>query len=106
MATEVEIVPGRLDIKLVQGDDMLVPLDWDINITGYTFEAIIRLLDGSTKDISINVIDLSAGQHSLSITGEVSATIPYGKHDWYLRRTDAGLQRKYLSGFFEIMDNK
>jgi len=106
MATEVEIVPGRLDIKLVQGDDMLVPLDWDINISTYTFEAIIIMLDGSTQAITINTIDLAAGQHSLSITDIESAAIPLGKHDWYLRRTDAGLQRKYLSGFFEIMDNK
>ncbi|MBW2637998.1 MAG: hypothetical protein JRC86_10850 [Deltaproteobacteria bacterium] len=88
MATQVKVTPGRLDIVVVQGDDMLVPLDWDIDITDFTFESKITLLDGSKKDITINTIDLSAGQHSLAITDEVSATIPYGKHDWYLRRTD------------------
>lgn len=106
MATEVEITPGRLDIKLVQGDDMLVPLKWDRSIDGYTFEGKIRLLDKSTQDITINDIDLPEGEHSLALTDVISATLPFGKHDWYLRRTDAGLQRKWLSGFFEVVDNK
>ena len=98
--------PERLDLELARGDDLgPVPFNWDIDLTGYTFEAILTHLDGQTTDLTFTWTNQSAGEHNVSLTDTVSAGLPLGKHQWYLRRTDAGLARKYVAGFFEVTDN-
>lgn len=105
MAT-VKQIPGRLDIVLAQGDDMSILLDFDIDMTGYTFAASTDEVDGSTTTITVAETDLANGQITLTMTDTLSAAIAVGVHKWYLDRTNAGSQRRYLAGDFVVVDYK
>ncbi len=102
MATIVEQVPGRLDIKISKGDDMSILIDFDIDITGYTHTASTVELDASTTAITVVDTDLGNGQITLTMTDTLLGAIAVGTHKWYLDRTNAGFQRRTLSGNFEV----
>jgi len=100
---KVEQVPGRLDIKMAQGDDLSILIDFDIDLTGYTFAASTVETDASTTTITVAETDLSNGQITLTMTDTLSDAIDEGVHKWYLDRTNAGAQRRYLAGDFEVV---
>ena len=107
---DVEQIPGRLNIKLAQGDDLSILLDFDIDLTGYTFESKVVETNGTETVITVAETDLSAGQITLTMTDTLSealtATSNNTFHSWYLDRTNAGSQRRYLSGDFEVIKFK
>ena len=107
---EVTQVPGALDIKIAQGDDLSILLDFDIDLTGYTFEAKVDETDAGTTVITVVETDLSAGQITLTMTDTLSAAIEITTdrtpHQWYLDRTNAGSQRRYLAGDFKVIEYK
>lgn len=104
--TQVEQVPGRLDIKIAQGDDISILLDFDIDMTGYTFTSNVVETDASTTVITVVDTDLSAGQITLTMTDELSAALAVATHSWYVDRTNAGSQRRYLAGDFIVIAYK
>ncbi len=105
---EATQVPGELDIKIAQGDDLSILLDFDIDLTGYTFEAKVDETDAGNTVITVVDTDLSAGQITLTMTDTLSGVIEITKertpHNWYLDRTNAGSQRRYLAGKFEVVE--
>ena len=103
-------IPGRLNIKIAQGDDLSILLDFDISLTGFNFTSKVVETDGTTTTISVADTNLGAGQITISIsdtlTAAISATEDESFHSWYLDRTDAGSQRRYLAGDFEVIKYK
>ena len=105
---EVTQVAGVLDIKINKGDDVSLLLDFDIDLTGYTFESKVVESDGTETVFTVADTDLSAGQITLTMTDTLSdaiaATTDRTPHQWYVDRTNAGNQRRYLAGDFEVVD--
>lgn len=103
-------IPGSLNIKIAQGDDLSILLDFDISLTGYTFESKVIETNGDETTITVTDTDLSAGQITLSMTDTLTAllstTLEEAFHSWYLDRTNAGNQRRYLAGDFEVIKYK
>ena len=107
---DVTQVPGRLNIKLTQGDDLSILLDFDISLTGYTFTANVIETNADSTTITVVETDLSNGQITLTMTDTLSALLTITEdnsfHSWYLDRTNAGNQRRYLAGDFEVVKYK
>ncbi len=107
---DVTQIPGSLNIKIAQGDDLSILLDFDINLTGYTFTSVVAESDGTTTTITVVETDLSSGQITLTMTDTLSAALSVTEdnsfHSWYLDRTNAGNQRRYLAGDFEVIKYK
>lgn len=107
---EVTQVAGVLDIKINKGDDVSILLDFDIDLTGYTFESKVDETDGGNTTITVVETNLATGQITLTMTDTLSdaidATEDRPPHQWYLDRTNAGNQRRYLAGDFEVIEYK
>ena len=103
---EVTQIPGRLDIQLAQGDDMSLLVDFDIDLTGYTFESKVVEADETETVITVVETDLSTGKITITLSDTDSALISAAKHSWFLDRTNAGNQRRQLAGNFEVIKFK
>ena len=95
--------PGRLDIVAAQSDAFSVLLDFDIDTTGYTWAAKVDENDGTTTTITVTSSTDGSGQETLTLASTDLADISLGEHNWELRRTDAGSQRRYLAGKFTVI---
>lgn len=105
MAT-YEQLPGNMNISANVGDDISIPLLFDIPLTGYTFTATILLeQSGVTKQQAITVTptNLAGGIITLSLTdAQTTAMGELNKRPWYLVGTVGGVTRTWLSGLFSL----
>jgi len=99
-----EQLPGYLALSFRQGDDFTTTVDFDFNVTGYTWQADVRstITGESVEEISVTVTDAAAGQMTLSLTDEETAALPAGTWGWTLVGTAGGVKRTYFSGFVEV----
>lgn len=96
-------VPGELNISVGLGDDLVLNLDFDIDLTGYTFSAnVVSEFDGSQTAFSYSTVNLSLGQFQLTLTDSQITTLGKAVHKWYLVGSIGSLSRRYLAGNFEI----
>lgn len=118
MAAIFQQTPADLSIVCTQGDQLDVAVDASLDLSGYTFSAIVYsptpsssgswtgtdgLVVGTTKaTFSINVVNLATGQLNLGLTETQTAALsPAESHRWYLRWTDGnGVTRTVLAGEF------
>lgn len=110
MATTFSQLPDTLDFVFVQGDEVSVLLDFDQDLTGYTFESrIIKVLAVVGGDVTSfeNVttftqtpIDLPAGKINLSLSEVQTGAMQLGEnYRWFFRWVAPGLvTRTVLSG--------
>lgn len=108
------VLPDTLDIAFVRGDEVNVLLDFDQDLTGYTFETkIIKVLAVSGGNItsSLNIVDftqtlvnLSAGQINLSLDESVTGALDLGgNYRWFMRWVAPGVKtRTVLSGAITV----
>ena len=105
MADLVQL-PAELNLKVSIADDFSFILDFDIDLTGYTFTASMIKSGGIvTASFTVTEISLSEGKISLSITKEDLATIGTGKnHTWWLKWVQpTNIDRKILAGKVELV---
>lgn len=97
-------IPGELNIEVGYGDEFVLALDFDIDLSGYTFVSKVIKAELETEtDIVVSGTNLSAGQLSLFLTEADITTLEEAKHRWYLFWTPAsGVGRRALAGYFEI----
>jgi len=103
---EVEQVPGSLDLVVGEGDDLALALDFDVDLTGYTFEAVIEVTGqpGSPVPVPVTGTSLASGQIGLGLTDVLLASVPVGIiHAWYLKWTFGAISRRVLAGAFKIV---
>ena len=104
---EVTQIAGVLDIEFNQGNDVSVLLDYDIDLTGYTFEAKVTETDGTETSFTVVETSLANGQITLTMTdtlsGAIAITTDRPPHQWYLDRTNAGNQRRHFSGDCKVI---
>jgi len=102
----IEQNPGELNIFAVVGDDISIPLNFDIALTGYTFSAILLWQqNGVTKEVVITVTNtnLADGIITLSLTDAQTTSIgEVTNRPWYLVWTSGGVSRTVLAGNFTL----
>ena len=109
------VLPDALDIVFVQGDELSVLLDFDQDLTGYTFETkIILVLNTSGGNVTEfqdavsftqTPVDLSSGQINLSLTETQTSALQLGApYRWFMRWVAPGLvTRTVLSGSVAVV---
>lgn len=113
---QFEQLPGTLDLTFVQGDEVQINCDFDVNITGYTVTNAVYVSSvyaaggggsGSVTTVGATVTNFnqtitsaSAGQMTLALPEDRSALLSPGiGYRWYLRWVDtSGVTRTVLSG--------
>lgn len=108
------VLPDTLDFVFVQGDEFNVELDFDVDLTGYTFETkIIQVLAVSGGNVTSfsdattftqTPINLSTGRLNLSLTEtQTSALTLGGNYRWFFRWVAPGVvTRTVLSGTVSV----
>jgi hypothetical protein len=107
-------LPGELNFTMVGGDQLQVPCDFDVNITGYTITNAIFVKSvlaaggggavttvGSTvTSFDVSVTNAATGTILLDLPeNKSSLLLPDVAYRWYLRWVDtSGLTRTVLSG--------
>lgn len=109
-------LPGELNLTFVQGDEVKVNCDFDVNITGYTVTNAIYVTNvyaasgggnGSVTTVGATVTSFNqtitnaaSGQMLLNLTEDKSILLSPGiAYRWYLRWIDnTGMTRTVLSG--------
>lgn len=92
-------------------------LDFDVNLTGYTFDAVVYEVGsvtngvisgagGSADDFTVTEVHLSSGRINLSLTESQTQAFELNKrYRWYLRWTAPGtVKRTVLSGAIIVGD--
>lgn len=100
---DIEQTPGELNFKISLGDDFSYLLDFDVNLTGYTFAAAVVKKDGTEQAITITETDLAAGKITISLTDAQITALLTDARRWYLTWTVAAASRRILAGGFEIV---
>ena len=102
---DYEQLPGELNIKTSISDDLSILLDFDIDLTGYTFTA--NMLKAGTETataLTVTNTSLPSGQITISTTNTTLATLGSGIHRWYLKWINPStIDRKVLAGKFELV---
>lgn len=113
------VLPATLDIALIRGDEFACQLDFSIDLTSYSWAALVfetaRTVStafpggldtqGDTAaTFAVSVTDAAAGQLSLALTETQTASLneatPYR---WMLRGVAPGdVTRTYVSGSFTV----
>jgi hypothetical protein len=101
--TDFNQVPGELNITVGLGDDLTLTLDFDIDLTGYTFSAsVVSEFDGQATAFTYTAVNLSTGRFQISLTDTQVSALGKAIHKWYLIGTVGTVSRRYLAGAFEI----
>ena len=99
-------VPGTLNLVLRKSDSVSTLIDFDgITLSGYTARSeITSLVTGSTvAGFSTTIVNHTAGQVNVSMTGVQTQAIPSGSYGWRLILDAPGdAQRTALSGIIEV----
>jgi len=99
--------PGLLDITMTKGDNLAFNIDFNIDLTGYTFVAKVVFSDKTTAPFTIVVSSYPNGILALSIDDSVSSIFPVGEMTWYFSwtgPTPTFLVRKVLAGKFTVIE--
>ena len=104
--TEFKQEPAKLDLTATHNDDFDFNLDFNIDLTGYTFSAqVVTVSTNVLVPMTVTEVDLGLGQIALGIDTAVLATLETSnKHHWYLQWTVGGKPRKILAGLFKVVD--
>lgn len=109
-------LPGTLNLTFVQGDELRVNCDFDVNITGYTVtnsvyvtsvfaaggggSGFVTTVGATVTSFDQNVTSAASGQMLLTLPENKSMLLSPGiGYRWYLRWVDTGgVTRTVLSG--------
>lgn len=100
---------ASVDISLYRGDGFSYLLDFDINLTGYTFEAFAFW--GTDEDDTANRLDftvtntdLSLGKITISVDDADTDDLPIVTCEWRLRWTPSGgVRSTVMANMFRVL---
>lgn len=113
MAT-YSVLPDTLDIVFIQGDELSIELDFDRDLTGYTFEhKIVEVTAVSGGNVTAyadkltftrNELNLAEGRLNLSLQENQTSTLALGgSYRWWFRWYAPGaITRTVLSGTVSV----
>jgi hypothetical protein len=114
-------LPAELNVVFVQGDEVEIPLDFDIDLTGYTFTRPIYVVSqiasvpGGSEAVntpgatatnwSLAVVDAATGRVNIGLTeAQTAALLPSIAYRWYFRWVTPSLvTRTVLSGTVTVV---
>lgn len=99
MATNLYQLPAVFNHTVFLGDDYVLNLSLNQDITGMSFTAKYGSLS-----ITPTVVDALTGSIKITFTDTDSTTMGVGKYEWNLDMTVGGLTRTLLAGSFAIVD--
>jgi hypothetical protein len=103
--TDFTQIPGLLNIVATHDDDFEFNLDFDINLSGYTFSAkIISISTNTPVSLSISPVDLSLGKITISLDKTAISALAVAQHHWYFDWVYGGKTRRILAGTFSIVN--
>jgi hypothetical protein len=116
----LEQVPGNLDLKIVQGDDLILQFNVPFSCSGYTF---VTTVDDPTATTSFSIVTVCSVQSSISsivqttfyasITSLLTPISENTSHavnitnsnTWKMKYTDNNnLIRTFISGYLEVVE--
>lgn len=86
MAYTVNQLPAPVDFNLVSGDDFTATITLNMDITGYTFAAVVDTTPVATN-FTVAVIDAITGKLTITLTAAQTAGITSAT-SWDMRWTD------------------
>jgi len=113
------VLPSDLDIVVLKGDEFAATVDFDVDVTGYTFTSKVfettRTVNSSfpgglntegttAQNITVTVDDAANGTLSLGLTETQTSSLSEAtSYRWYLRGVEPGdVTRTYVSGAFSV----
>jgi hypothetical protein len=99
---------NHLDISIVRGEVFSYQLNFNRDISGYSFLATVanNMRDGSGVPFTIVVDDAAAGKMTFSLTIEQTTALMSKIYKWYLKATETipNTTEKILMGDFVVYD--
>jgi len=102
MAEIINQLPAKVDVYMVDDDDLVLNITLGIDVTGYTFSAGVIVDDTTTVSMTVTTVTASTGviKAVLASTSIDTEVVP-GTYTWYLKWTDAsGYIRTIIAGNF------
>ena len=106
MGAVVDTLPGRLNLALVQGDELGQLLDFSVSLAGHTFQSAVYSTVTGDQVVAMTVtgVNLSAGQVNVSLTETQTAALAAGSYSWRLSWTAPGsVKRTAIEGVLEVI---
>ena len=106
MGASVDTLHGRLNLALVQGDELGQLLDFSVDLSSYTFAADVSSTVTGDQVVAITVspVNLAAGQVNISLTEAQTEALAAGTYAWRLSWTAPGtVKRTAMEGFLEVV---
>ena len=95
--------PQIENLAFNSGDDFVLGLDINIDVTAFAFNAYIEDSNGSQTNFTVTIISAPNGKISLSLTGVQTATLGGSGYTWAFKWTDtAGKVLTVLAGAVEV----
>ena len=97
---------GELNFKFIKGNDFSLGIRWNIDITGYVFEAYI---DPENQDtdiaIGLEITSASSGKMNMVISASSTSNLPVSNNEWFMNWTNpSGLKRTVLAGNLILLE--
>jgi len=88
-----EQIPATRHINSVSGDDLSIAIDFDIDLSGYTFFCKV-----GSQDPTITVTNAALGQVTIALTNAQTTAIGVNKVHWHFGWISSGKYRTVLAG--------
>lgn len=96
-------LPGELNLEMVDDNDLVFIINWNTDLTDYSFEAnIVPKACEDEIEMIVTPIDLAVGTISVAITAESIADLSPSTNRWYLNWEINGYIRTVIAGSLVI----
>lgn len=104
MTETVYNTPGALNLVTSMSDFPLVLTFTGVNLTGYTFAALVHA-NGADTSWTVANTDLANGIITISLTDVQITAIGKGYHSWDIEANSGVISgdRYYISGLFQVV---
>jgi len=95
----IQQMPGEVNIKMIDDNDMTFFVKWEMDITNYQFLARIIPSNGEEEiPMLINITNPTEGEMNITITSSSISELSPSTNKWYLNWTVNGLVRTVITG--------
>jgi len=99
-------LPGELNINMVDDNDLVFSVNWNMDINNYVFTGSIIPEDGTAEiPMVVDIIDPDLGLINVTVTVASILNLLPGVHSWYLDWTTPApdnFVRTVLAGVFAL----
>lgn len=95
-------LPAKVDVYMVDDDDLVLNITLGIDVTDYTFESGVIIDDATTINLTVTTITAATGVIKAVLAhADIDTEADPGTYVWYLKWTDAdGYIRTIIAGNF------